>query len=158
MTMQPTDDEKHLETLKLLAEVLQYLRRLSPVPMTTQLCLKIQRHIDAPAARLVELSLGVRRGAAYAPNGAQLLDASLYGDQLTIRSQSFPDGLTMQLGMLEAGSFDGEGVTIIMADGKRQRQLDFQEFAALAPATAPAPATTTKDTTHNNNDDGIFYE
>lgn len=39
-------DENLRETLAVLQEAVEYMRRLPPVPVTLEMCRKLQRHLD----------------------------------------------------------------------------------------------------------------
>lgn len=65
-----------LETLQLLQKTVDYLSRLSLVPVTRQLVNELQAHLDAPHVRAVqreaaalELEKSVRYGKIYSPSG-----------------------------------------------------------------------------------------
>lgn len=71
--MEFSTDEQHADTLNLLREALEYLERLPTVPLTRELCRRVQHHLDEPLARLLEekrLNEGQLRGAgAFTPAG-----------------------------------------------------------------------------------------
>lgn len=79
--MQYTTDEQQAATLRLLDEVLEYMRRLPAVPTTTALCRKVEEHLQDPQAQLVmrenRLAGQVYGGAQYTPWGSPLILAQV---------------------------------------------------------------------------------
>lgn len=117
-----SSDEKHQATLDLLQEVLDYLYRLPPVPVTRELCRKVQRHLEEPTQRLVQMHLAEENRTltqtVYAPVGFPVIKAKLVGRRLTLSGPKLtgeqiedrpkieeaiidalfsPDGLTLEL-------------------------------------------------------------
>lgn len=78
-------DEQHRATLAVLQEAVDYMRRLPPVPVTLEICRKLQRHLDDPTNRLVARQKDIWRGSAFEVVGTEYLTARLEGDVLTVR-------------------------------------------------------------------------
>jgi hypothetical protein len=83
--------EVHMETLRLLREVDKYLMRLPAVPLTRELCRKIEDHLSDPARAAVNEAARVNdarslHGGIYSPAGIPLLQVSLEGSNLTLRT------------------------------------------------------------------------
>lgn len=74
-------DARHAETLAALAEALEYLERMPPVPVTRDMCRKIRAHLDDPVHRLVQANndttVTVRSGGLYTPWGMPLVIAKV---------------------------------------------------------------------------------
>ncbi|OIS90320.1 hypothetical protein [Brucella cytisi] len=107
--MEFSTDDQLREALRKMADVLAYLERLPPVPVTRELCRDLAAFLDAPTSRLVLDHESPRRGSYYSAAGLPLLDAELRGDTLTVRLPSppsprlfDPDGLTVQLKRADA--------------------------------------------------------
>lgn len=122
-------DEKHRETLAVLQEALDYLRRMPPVPVTVEMCRKLQRHLEQPTSRLVSQQNDAWAGGAYLPAGLCFLTARLQGSVLEVRlppqakgvSQSFVEQMAMER----------------LRDGVKI-QLENRGFDPFADAVAPA--------------------
>lgn len=85
-----SSDEKHQATLDLLQEVLEHLNRLPLVPVTRDLCRKIQQHLDEPTQRLVqehqaELNRTLTQ-TNFSAAGIPVIAATLVGRRLTLRA------------------------------------------------------------------------
>lgn len=78
-------DEKLRETLAVLQEAVEYMRRLPPVPVTIEMCRKLQRHLDDPTNRLVSQQKDIWKGSAFEAVGTVYLTARLEGDHLTVQ-------------------------------------------------------------------------
>lgn len=78
-------DEKQRETLAVLQEALDYLRRLPPVPVTIEMCGKLQRHLELPTNRLVAQQQDTWIGASYQSSGLCYLTARLKGHVLEVK-------------------------------------------------------------------------
>lgn len=102
--MDLSNDDQLREVLRKMADVLAYLERLPPVPVTRAFCRDLAAFLDAPTSRLVLDHESPRRGSCYSPAGLPLLHAELRGEMLTVRLPSppsrrllDPDGVTVQL-------------------------------------------------------------
>lgn len=78
-------DEKHRNTLAVLQEALDYLRRMPPVPVTVEMCGKLQRHLEHPTNRLVAEQQDTWAGESYQPSGLCYLVARMKGGLLEVR-------------------------------------------------------------------------
>lgn len=92
----PTIEAVHLDTLRLLQETVDYLERLPVVPMTYQLCKKIEDHLADPNVMTVkrhvleveETDLIKRRNSkagSYSPAGLLLYEAEVDTESVTVR-------------------------------------------------------------------------
>ena len=86
-----------LETLQLLQKTVDYLNRLSPVPVTRQLVNELQAHLDAPHVRAVqreaaalELEKSVRHGNIYSPSGLCSFQAVVDRGVVYVKAPPFP--------------------------------------------------------------------
>lgn len=101
------------QTLQLLVEVSDYLKRLPNVPLTHALIDQIDAHRLDPQTRTaqaiaqqLEIEAQTRVAGWYAPSGAPILEVEVHGDQVrlrtdrTLRAKSIPlleDGCEMTL-------------------------------------------------------------
>jgi len=92
--MQFSNDERHAETLALLAEVRDYIASWPPHPMNRDLIAKINGHIDAPLNGLVRRSLTARSAVSYTPFGLEIIRATLEGDKLTVTAPAQGRGIS----------------------------------------------------------------
>ena len=81
----------HACTLELLAEVSDYLLRLPPIPVTRDLCRKIDSHLADPQAATIHdaarrASTRNLSGGVYTPQGTALLLADFSGCRLSLRT------------------------------------------------------------------------
>ncbi|WP_213957526.1 hypothetical protein [Variovorax sp. dw_954] len=77
-------DEQRRESLLLLKETADYLKRLPVVTVTQSFIVRIEEHLAAPTSRLtLERTFG-RAGTAYSPAGVPLFSARLVGSELSI--------------------------------------------------------------------------
>lgn len=81
-----------VETLRLLQETVDYLLRLPAVPVTRELCRKLQAHIDAPDTRAAKreadsalLRQNSRYGQKFSPAGLLLVQAEVEPAVATIK-------------------------------------------------------------------------
>jgi len=79
-------DEKHKESLQLLQEAAEYLKRMPVVPVTRDFIARIEAHLAAPTARLTLQQSFRRVGTTYSPGGVPLYSARLVGNELTIHA------------------------------------------------------------------------
>lgn len=84
MTQGFSTDEQHRATLAMLQEALDYLLRMPRSPVTTQMCRKIEAHLEAPSASLVARTQDVWEAEAVSPVGVMWFTARLQGDDLTV--------------------------------------------------------------------------
>jgi hypothetical protein len=85
-------DEQHRATLEVLRETLDYLERLPKVPVTRELCARVQAHLDDPTHRLVARVHRELHGSAVTSAGLPLLDACVKENVLTLQLPHLPDG------------------------------------------------------------------
>jgi len=79
-------DEKHKESLQLLQETAEYLRRMPVAPVTRAFIARIEEHLQAPTAKLVLQRSFSRTGTTYSPGGVPLYTARLAGNELLIHA------------------------------------------------------------------------
>ena len=79
-------DERHNESLQLLRETAEYLKRMPVVPVTRAFIARIEEHLQAPTARLVLQRSFSRTGTTYSPGGVPLYTARLVGNELLIHA------------------------------------------------------------------------
>lgn len=80
-----TTDEQHRATLAVLQEAVDYLRRLPPVPVTIEMCSKLQRHLDNPTNRLLARQQDTWTQEAVTAAGVMYLMARLRGNVLDLK-------------------------------------------------------------------------
>lgn len=80
-----TLSDRYNEALQVLADVLHYLRRLPKVPMTSELCVKLQAYLDAPGSALEALYQGKREGIIVSSAGLPIAHVTLTKDDLSLR-------------------------------------------------------------------------
>ncbi|ABM39700.1 hypothetical protein [Polaromonas naphthalenivorans] len=117
--------EDHASALALLAEVRDYLMRLPAVPITRQLCRKIDAHLADPGiARVKDAAERALRdrtklnGALYRVGGP-CLSAELFQKKLTLKS----DNLDIP------GCFSSEELLDILCRGISLELRDDEEYA-----------------------------
>lgn len=81
-----------LDTLALLQETVEYLRRLPPVPVTTELCVRIEEHLRDPEVRLTKwlaeeaaLLVSERVARRFAPSGQLVAEVVVRAKDVTYR-------------------------------------------------------------------------
>jgi len=79
-------DEKHKESLQLLQETAEYLKRMPVAPVTRAFIGRIEEHLQAPTARLVLQRSFRRAGTTYSPGGVPLYTARLVGNELLMHA------------------------------------------------------------------------
>ncbi|MEJ8852736.1 hypothetical protein [Variovorax rhizosphaerae] len=78
-------DEERKESLQLLREAADYLKRMPMVPVTHSFIARIEEHLAAPTAKLTLQRKRVLVGNdGFTPAGLPTASASLVGDQLTV--------------------------------------------------------------------------
>lgn len=77
--------DRYNQALHVLTDVLDYLRRLPKVPMTSQLCTRLQTYLDEPGAALEALYQGKREGIIMSTIGLPIAHVTLIKDDLTLR-------------------------------------------------------------------------
>lgn len=78
-------DDKHRATLEMLRQVLDYLERLPPVPITKAFCAELRQHLNEPTQRLLENSRRELHGVFYTTTGIPLLLAMVADDALKLK-------------------------------------------------------------------------
>jgi hypothetical protein len=95
-------ETRHKATLLVLQEVLEYMERLPKVPTTTEWCLKIQQHLDAPGNVMDIAMLDTWQGHRVAPSGHTYATATLRAGKLEVKSpQEVPIELQKSLGQAQ---------------------------------------------------------
>ena len=107
--MQFTTDERHQDTLELLAEVRAYMGRWPAHPVHREMLSKIDAHLAEPTQRLLQQVVQERRGDAFTAGGLCLVRAALAGQSLHLSipgrgwagaesiSQALHHGMTLQM-------------------------------------------------------------
>ena len=97
--MQFSNDERHAETLSVLAEVRDYIARWPKIPVNLEMLALIDAHLDDPLRRLVQRGEKSRSGANFSVPGQMAIAAKLVGDKLTLSIQeghaSLPDDVLL---------------------------------------------------------------
>ncbi|MDM0116628.1 hypothetical protein QTI66_31295 [Variovorax sp. J22R133] len=78
-------DEQRKESLQLLQETADYLKRLPMAPLTRGFIARIEAHLAAPTARLTLERPRVLTAQTYSPEGRPVVRAKLVGNVLTVR-------------------------------------------------------------------------
>ncbi len=80
-----SNDEKHRESLAMLRETLDYLRRLPPNAITREFCEKIEAHLDDPSHKLMAAQRQSRTKSLYTAAGVEWLNLTLQGQTVTVK-------------------------------------------------------------------------
>ncbi|WP_087866050.1 hypothetical protein [Comamonas thiooxydans] len=99
-----------VDTLSLLQEASDYLKRLPRVPITQQLIAKLEAHQLAPAtltarrvAEQLEHEKLARCAAAYTTYGLPIIECEVQGNALRMKLGHAPSSSARAIAMLEAG-------------------------------------------------------
>lgn len=88
--MQFSTDERHAQTLAMLAEVRDYIASWPSHPMNRDMLARIDAHVDDPVHQLVLKSDVERTGASFTPGGLCLIRASLKGHTVNVSIPAKP--------------------------------------------------------------------
>ena len=81
--MNYSNDQRHAATITLLGETLEFLLRMPNVPVTRELCNKVQAHLEDPTNTLIEQEAklvgngAIREGGLFTPAGIPTVLAHL---------------------------------------------------------------------------------
>lgn len=99
--LQVSPESVTLDTLQLLQDTVDYLKRLPLVPVTYALCKKIEAHLADPSVVTIkrralekELLEVTRIARRYGPTGAVMAEVIVTADTVTYR---FPEILAMKM-------------------------------------------------------------